>query len=477
MTAEGSDKNKTLADALPAVPDMVGRYRIESVIGRGAMGVVYKGYDTQIDRPVAIKSLRSDVISHVDDRTSLLERFASEARSAGRCHHPNIVTVFDYVEQDASPFIIMEYVSAGTLENVTKSKSLMPIHQVGEIMAQLLAALGHAHENGVIHRDVKPANILCPTATTIKVTDFGVARIDDLGLTAHGGAIGTPSYMSPEQFLGQPVDARSDLFAVGVLLFQLLTGTKPFKAQGIPALMQKVLNEPPLQLSTLRPELSPLMQDVIDKALARHPGDRFATAAEFAGTLGTAIKNVDDEATAPLDLTEVVPARDAGSTDASQVSMSSQSDMNQTMADRMTPDLLSTIELALARSIGPIAKLVVRRASRESTDADQLLTTLCAEIPEAAEALKFRQEVARTLRRDTSQAGTDAPAMPAGGAVSPEEIASASEALLPVVGPMARIIAKRSADKATSRSHYYQLLGESIPDLPTREAFLARYLR
>lgn len=477
MTAEGSDSNKTIADTQSAVPEMVGRYRIESVIGRGAMGVVYKGYDTQIDRPVAIKSLRSDVISHVDDRASLLERFASEARSAGRCHHPNIVTVFDYVEQDASPFIIMEYVSAGTLENVTKSKALMPIHQVGEIMTQLLAALGHAHDNGVIHRDVKPANILCPTATTIKVTDFGVARIDDLGLTAHGGAIGTPSYMSPEQFLGQPVDARSDLFAVGVLLFQLLTGTKPFKAQGIPALMQKVLNEPPTQLSTLRPELSPLMQDVIDKALARHPGDRFATAAEFARTLGAAIRNVDDEATAPLDLTEVVPARDAGSTDASQVSMSSQSDMNRTMADRMTPDLLSTIELALARSIGPIAKLVVRRASRESTDADQLLTTLCAEIPEAAEAQKFRQEVARTLRRDTSNAGTGTPAMKAGGAVSPEEIASAAEALLPLVGPMARIIAKRNADKATSRSHYYQLLGEAIPDLPTREAFLARYLR
>ncbi len=476
MTGEGPDSNKTVVEAQPAVPEMVGRYRIESVIGRGAMGVVFKGYDTQIDRAVAIKSLRSDVISHVDDRASLLERFASEARSAGRCHHPNIVTVFDYVEQDASPFIIMEYVSAGTLENVTKSKSLMPIHQVGEIMTQLLAALGHAHENGVIHRDVKPANILCPTATTIKVTDFGVARIDDLGLTAHGGAIGTPSYMSPEQFLGQPVDARSDLFAVGVLLFQLLTGTKPFKAQGIPALMQKVLNEPPLQLSTLRPELSPLMQDVIDKALARHPGDRFATADEFATTLSAAIKNIDDDETAPLDLTEIVPAKDTGSLDSSQASMSSQSDMNQTMADRMTPDLLSTIELALARSIGPIAKLVVRRASKESTDADELLTTLCAEIPEAAEAQKFRQEVARTLRRDTSQGATGGMAVPSGGAVSPEEIASSAEALLPLVGPMARIIAKRSADKATSRSHYYQLLADAIPDMPTREAFIAKHL-
>ena len=142
------------------VPDRVGKYRIDHVIGRGAIGIVYKGYDEQIDRPLAIKTLRPEILNDVDDSEGFLKRFITEAQSAGRCLHPNIVTVFDLVEHERRPYIVMEYVNAGTLENVIQAGALIPIRQVGEIMAQILLALDHAHSKGVIHRDVKPANIL-----------------------------------------------------------------------------------------------------------------------------------------------------------------------------------------------------------------------------------------------------------------------------------------------------------------------------
>src|SRR6266568_6857315 len=158
-----------------AVPERVGKYRIDQVIGRGAIGVVYKGYDEQIDRPLAIKTLRPEIYHDVADLESFLKRFVTEAQSAARCLHPNIVTVFDLVEQEQRPFIVMEYIDAGTLENVIQTGALMPIRQVGEIMAQILLALDHAHSKGIIHRDIKPANILCPSAASIKVADFGVA--------------------------------------------------------------------------------------------------------------------------------------------------------------------------------------------------------------------------------------------------------------------------------------------------------------
>ena len=188
----------------------VGKYRIDHVIGCGAIGIVYKGYDEQIDRPLAIKTLRSEIFNEVNDTEGFLKRFVAEAQSAARCLHPNIVTVFDLVEHEGRPYIVMEYINAGTLENVIQAGALIPIRQVGEIMAQILLALDHAHSKGVIHRDVKPSNILCPSSASIKIADFGVARLDSLELTNPNGlgAVGTPNYMAPERFLGRPADVQ-----------------------------------------------------------------------------------------------------------------------------------------------------------------------------------------------------------------------------------------------------------------------------
>jgi eukaryotic-like serine/threonine-protein kinase len=446
-----------------SAPETVGKYRVDDVIGRGAIGVVYKGYDPQICRPVAIKSLRREVLAGVDDQAELLKRFASEARSAGRCQHPNIVTVYDYVEQDDSPYIIMEFVDAGTLENVTRSRTLLPLAQVGEVMSQLLSALGHAHEKGVVHRDVKPANILCPAATSIKVTDFGVARFQNLALTrgAGGGAIGTPNYMSPEQFLGREVDGRSDLFAAGIILYQLLTATKPFLADDLPGLMYKLLNEMPPAVRQLRPELPERFDDLVDRALARNPTDRFQTAEAFMQALEDALQSTGPTTMERVDLTCLSLHSGAETSDVSK------SDLNKTMAERLAPETLHCLEESLARSIGPIARVVLSRVAREATDAERLLDALQRQIPTDAEATRFRKDAETWLRNDRGVAGAQINAV-----ISEQERRRATELLRPIIGPLAHVLAEREAATAIGVEDFYEHLARKISDPKERERFL-----
>lgn len=455
------------------IPARVGKYRVDGILGRGAVGIVYKGHDEQIDRPLAIKTLRLDTMASVSDRDTLLKRFAAEARSAGRCLHPNIVTVFDYVEQGGAPYIIMEFVEAGTLETVIDSGSMLPLRQVGEIMGQLLLALEHAHAKGVVHRDVKPANILCPSATSIKVTDFGVARFDALGLTNPGGlgAIGTPNYMSPEQFLGRPVDGRSDLFSCGVILFQLLAGAKPFVAHDIAELMRKLLNDTAPSLSTLRPGSWQNLDMVVQRALARNPEDRFQGAEEFVNALKSAIEGTEADNSPLLDLTKISSAP-VVTTEPSLTGSSSPRDvvdLSQTMAAKLMPATLGAVESALARSIGPIARVVVKRASEQATDPDMLLSVLTDQIPVAAEAKKFREEAELTIRADQGVAAVQLDAL-----ITTADVQAASEALVPLVGPVASVLAKRHAQSAIGHEDYFRRLSEAIPDQGQRAHFLAQ---
>jgi len=448
------------------MPGKVGKYRVDELIGRGAMGVVYKGFDEQIDRPVAIKTLRLDIIVGVEDREALLSRFSSEARAAGRCVHPNIVTVFDYVEHDGAPYLIMGYVPAGTLENVIRSGPLLPIRQVGEIMIQLLFALGHAHSKGLVHRDVKPANILCPTATSIKVTDFGVARFDSLQQTSIGlGVIGTPNYMAPEQFLGRKADARSDLFAASVILFQLLTQAKPFAANDTAELMRLLLNERPPHLSAFRAGDWSAMDEVVQRGLARNPEDRYQNAEAFIDAMNVAIGACNAENAPPLDLTKftLMPSPEA----AGQGS----DGLGRTMAEKLAPRTLGALEQSLAHLIGPIAPVLIKRISKQATDADKFLSLLAEQIPESNEATQFRTDAERVLRSDEGVVAIQLESV-----IPPIEVRAATEALLPLIGPMARIVAERRAQTAMGREDYYTRLADSIPDEPDREAFLKKHL-
>jgi serine/threonine-protein kinase len=355
----------------------------------------------------------------------------------------------------------MEYVNAGTLENVIRRGTLLPIRQVGEIMAQLLLALGYAHSKGVIHRDVKPANILCPSAASIKVSDFGVAHIDTLDLTKPGGIpLGTPNYMAPERFLGRPADARSDLFSAGVIAFQLLTGTKPFVAADLPELMRKLMNEAPPSVQSLRPELWPELNAVIQRALARNPEDRFQSADDFIAALNTSIEMRPSTDVPPLDLTELshLPSKEPAAHNER---------LSQTMAQVLSPDTIDALGRSLARSLGPIAHLLVKQASHEATDIDTLLSSLVAQIKVEGDASAFRKDAEQLLRDNMGFEIAQLEAV-----ISQAEIRAVTEVLLPLIGPVAPVLVARQAERAVGRNDFYQRLSEYIPSEQDRARFL-----
>ncbi len=264
----------------------LGKYEVRREIGRGAMGVVYEGYDPQIKRVIALKTIRPDQLQGGDPAT-VIARFRREAQAAGRLSHPNIVAIHDFGEDAGVWYIAMELVKGRELKEAFEANERFRADDIVRIMTQILAALDYAHRQGVIHRDIKPANIFLLDDGTVKVADFGIAHIDSSSLTQVGAVLGTPSYMSPEQIQGLPVDGRSDLFSAGVVLYQFLTGERPF-AGSAATTMQKVLKEEPLAPSALNVQVLPLMDAVVRRALAKRADDRFQTAQEFADAIRAA---------------------------------------------------------------------------------------------------------------------------------------------------------------------------------------------
>lgn len=262
----------------------LGKYEILSTLGQGAMGVVYKGFDPNIERTVALKTIRKDALS-AKDLAPLLTRFKQEAQAAGRLTHPGIVTVYEYGEDEGTVFIAMEFVQGRELKEILDSNEKLQLSTSVNLITQLLDALAYSHTHGVVHRDIKPGNIIILADGRIKVTDFGIAKIESSTLTQFGDVLGTPSYMSPEQFGGQPVDRRSDLFSAGVILYHLLTGEKPFPGNSMTAIMHRVMNTVPSNVSDLNFQIPASFDQVINKALAKKALERFQTAEEFAAAL------------------------------------------------------------------------------------------------------------------------------------------------------------------------------------------------
>src|SRR5215467_7670805 len=261
--------------------DHIGKYEIRREIGRGAMGVVYEAYDPMIKRVVALKTIRKDQLTD-EDSAQMINRFRREAQAAGRLNHPNIVSIYDFGEEGGTWYIAMEYVQGRELKACFEANERFRIPDIVRIMTQILGALAYSHRQGVVHRDVKPANIFLLGEGAVKVADFGIAHIEASNLTQVGTVMGTPSYMSPEQIMGLPVDGRSDLFSAGVILYQFLTGERPFAGATATTTMQKVLKEEPLAPSTLNVQLPPALDGVVRKALAKRADERFQTAQEFA---------------------------------------------------------------------------------------------------------------------------------------------------------------------------------------------------
>jgi eukaryotic-like serine/threonine-protein kinase len=330
------------------------------------MGVIYLAHDPVIDRKVAIKLVRTELIDEAA-HAEYLARFQREAQAAGRCQHPNIVAIYDFALHDANPFLAMEYIDGVNLADALRQRGRFAVDAALGVILQVLDALACAHAIGVVHRDVKPANILLTNGDRVKMTDFGIARLDTSHLTQDGTMIGTPSYMSPEQCVGDPVDARSDLFSAGAVLYEMLCGTRAFPGRSATEVTYRLMHEAPAELRTLVMGIPPGVQAVVRRALEKAPADRFASAQEMSAALrsgGAAPANAssDDTLVAPV------------------------------TRDKITPMEVERAERALAVYLGPIAKVLVKRTLANAATPAALWGNLAAHIEREAERAAFLRQ-------------------------------------------------------------------------------------
>ncbi len=299
-------------------PEKIGKYLVQGELGRGGMGVVYQALDPLIERRVAIKTVSKHLLAaqDVQDAEAMMQRFKREAQAAGRLTHPNIVAVYDYGETEDIAYIAMEHVAGQGLDEAMRGGKPLAATQVKTIATQLLDALQFAHTLGVVHRDIKPSNLMMTSDGRVKVCDFGIAQLDSSQLTQVGTTLGTPSYMSPEQIRGQATDRRADLFSAGVVIYQLLTGQRPFVGDTIPSLMHSVLSGKFLAATDVNPGLDSALDAVLTRALAVEVIDRFQSAAEFSKALSLAFDGVVWQAANDYDVTvkQTASPSTAGST-------------------------------------------------------------------------------------------------------------------------------------------------------------------
>ncbi|MDD5656168.1 MAG: serine/threonine-protein kinase [Elusimicrobia bacterium] len=296
----GAKKEGTVVLAGGSTKPTLGRYEIEKELGRGAMGIVYLGRDPKINRQVAIKTMALEEGGDAAAAKQVKERFFREAESAGTLNHPGIVRIFDAGEEQDVAYIAMELLDGQDFTRFTVKEGLRPIPRVLDYVAAVADALDYAHAQGIVHRDIKPANLMLLKDGTVRVADFGIARIAASSKTATGTVLGTPSYMSPEQVAGKKVDGRSDLFSLSVALYEMLTGEKPFKGgEGIGTLLFQIANDPHPDPRTLRPDLPAALAAILDKGLAKDPERRYGRGAEFAAELRAARAALAAGATSP----------------------------------------------------------------------------------------------------------------------------------------------------------------------------------
>ena len=281
---------------------MLSRYEVEKELGKGAMGVVYLGKDPKINRVVAIKTMALSQEFEADELGKVKERFFREAETAGRLDHLNIVTIYDAGEEHDLAYIAMEFLTGHDLARYTKEGALLPLPTVMDVVFKSAMALDYAHKRNVVHRDIKPANVMYePESKQVKLMDFGVARITDSSKTKTGMALGTPSYMSPEQLSGKKVDGRSDLFSLGVMFYQMVSGKLPFHGDSMATLIYKIANEEHTEVTQAKPELAkqqPCVSAIINKALIKDPDARYQSGTEFAHDIQHCAKQTQAQAQA-----------------------------------------------------------------------------------------------------------------------------------------------------------------------------------
>lgn len=459
-------------------PERLGRYSITGVLGEGAMGVVYKAFDPVIKRALAIKTIRRQ-LDHGDTSVdSFAARFRNEAEAAGRLQHPGIVAVYEYGEEDGRAFITMEFVEGTSLAELIARKTVFSVAEAVDIVSQLLEALHHAHELGVWHRDIKPANLILTPAGRVKIADFGIARIESVALTQVSSTIGTPGYMAPEQYLGEALDRRVDIFAAGVLLYQLLCGRMPFTGSS-ESVMYQVLNERPVPPSEAA-SVAAVFDGLLAQALAKSLDERFLTAAAFRQALLYC-----GASAAGLDETVVLAARPAATLAAAAFARGAAQARNPappttapaTTASTTLAMLVATgwdaaelkrIELALAAQVGPLARVMVLRTARQCRDAVELTTRLAEELSTAEERAAFLATAGAVsgaapvgAARNDEAAAPDANST-ASGPLADVVVEQALKILTHRIGPIARVLVKKAAQQGGSRAQFFARLATHV---------------
>lgn len=436
----------------------IGRYRIEALLGTGAMGEVYRAHDPAIDRLVAIKVVRPELVAG-SGGAQLLERFRREARAAGRRFHPNIVAIWDFGDDNGTPFLVMELVEGQSLDQLIKSTGPLAQERCVAIITQVLSALGFAHASGIVHRDIKPSNIMVLPGDQVKVADFGIARLEASEFTIVGDLLGTPAYMAPEQLSGGPIDHRTDLFATGVILFEMLTGVKPFRGKSITEIMSFMEKRGPEDIRVLNPAVPEAMKRVIGKSVGFDPAQRYADAAAFSKAVADAMLGLRGQPQIPANAVQTT---------------SGEASFNA--------EVLRETERDLATFIGPMASIAVKRAVRNASDLLVLYELLGKQVADPKDRAKF---LARGRQRAALGLGRPPPAPRAAPAqtierksVSPAQspnpasIVAIESDLTRYIGPIARILVKRELGKFESLAKLCLVLAAHIPDERERKAFL-----
>ncbi|MEJ2426839.1 MAG: serine/threonine-protein kinase, partial [Candidatus Thiodiazotropha sp.] len=278
-----------------SMPESIGRFQLLEKVGEGAMSIVYKAFDPEINRILAIKLLRGELAADSEYRY----RFLQEAKAAGKLTHPNIVTIFDVGEVDQGPYIAMEFLEGRTLEQMMFENSEVLVRDVVIYGIHLAEAVDYSLAHGIVHRDVKPGYIISPgDEHTLRITDFGIARMEAPNKEHHtimGAVLGTPQYMSPEQVEGLPVDGRSDLFSLGVIIYQLITGERPFVSGTFTSLLMKIAQEEPAPIDVTNKDIPESLKRIVEKLLSKKPEQRFQTGKELAAALRRVVREIDDK--------------------------------------------------------------------------------------------------------------------------------------------------------------------------------------
>ena len=452
------------------LPARIGRYVVDSLVGAGGMGHIYKAHDPDIRRAVAIKLISTRLMKSAD-RGEYVRRFRREAEAAARCAHPNIVAIYDFALHEGEPFLAMEFVYGMSVRQMIDEKP-MAVPDAVRVMLQVLDALASAHEHGIIHQDVKPANILLTPQLRAKVADFGISRFANTDITSFSSSLGTPNYMSPEQCRGGPVDHLSDLFAAGATLFEMVAGERAFGGRSTAEVTHRIINERlPLLPAIVRGE-APRLQFVLERAMGKHPEDRFQSAREMAEALQQILGTWTGAEPADK-ATVIMPPAEAVGSPASRPPAPGADNRATARPPPIDANTLDELGKKLALYLGPIARIMVRSVAGRAPGLDALCAELAASVPKGAERESFRRDIASLLQMRPPSLD-DSPSRGSIGSFSEPELERAQRALTQYVGPIARVLVRRAARDASSIDALWQALSAHI-DLPAeRDAFLRR---